>query len=453
MKRTRQGRCRWAARPAIVFGIVVGIISLPCAGAAWSAGLLEPATSLDMQAAAAQPAPMGNLAVRSRLVRVNRTELARHVAPLGIDTALDRVARAQNLDGVVTLQLFPNVVATFKRTSLDTIGDSGYAWTGEIDGPLNFASLIVDDGQITGHIQLLHHLYKIEPLGNGVHRVSEIDAKRFPPEAKPVPLRKSLAPTIAPGANDLRTREQRAKTQIRILVAYTKKARNQNANIINDIKQAIQLANTAFNNTRIPIRFVLAATMSTRTYPEAGSGSTGFSNDLNNLNGSNGSVLANVRNKRNAVQADLVSLFRSSDNDICGIANHLDNLSAGTSNVAYSVLNWQCVSNLSFHHEAGHNMSLRHDYYVDPVKGRGYNHGYVNIANKCRIRTVMGYNNACVDKKGFNCTRVNVFSTAKFVWKIGNTNCAIGIAKDGLKKAADNTQRLKEVRTIVGNYR
>jgi hypothetical protein len=175
MKPTSQGLWRSAAGRAIAFGIVAGFVSLSCAGTAWSANLLEAATSLDMQAAAAAPAPMGNLAVRSRLVRVNRTELARHVAPLGIDTAPDRVARARNLDGVVTLQLFPNVVATFKRTSLDTIGDSGYAWTGEIDGPLNFASLIVDDGQITGHIQLLHHLYKIEPLGNGVHRVSEIE--------------------------------------------------------------------------------------------------------------------------------------------------------------------------------------------------------------------------------------------------------------------------------------
>jgi len=448
MKRTSQGRCRSAAGPAIAFGIVAGIVLLPCAGTAWAAGLLEPATSLDMRAAAAQPAPMGNLAVRSRLVRVNRSELARHVAPLGIDTAPDRVDRARNLDGVATLQLFPNVVATFKRTSLDTIGDSGYAWTGEVDGPLNVASLIVDDGQITGHIQLLHHLYKIEPLGNGVHRVSEIDAGRFPPEAAPVPLRNAPAPTTAPGGNDLRTQEQRAKTTIRILVAYTKKAKNQDANIVNDIKQAVQLANTAFNNTNIPIKFVLAAIMSAGTYKEGD-----FSNDLDNLNGSNGSVLSNVRSKRNAVQADLVSLFRAADSSVCGIANLLDNLSASTSHIAYSVMNWQCISNLSFHHEAGHNMSLRHDYYVDPTKGRGYNHGYVNLANKCRIRTIMAYNNACVDKKGFNCTRINAFSTAKFVYKVGNTNCAIGIAKNGLKKAADNTQRLKEVRTIVSNYK
>jgi hypothetical protein len=63
----------------------------------------------------------------------------------------------------------------------------------------------------------------------------------------------------------------------------------------------------------------------------------------------------------------------------------------------------------------------------------------------------MGYNNDCA-ARGFNCTRINAFSTGKFVVTVGSTNCAIGTNK-GKPNAADNTQRLKETRTPISNYR
>jgi hypothetical protein len=426
-------------------GLAAAFLLLPSAAPAWAAGLFDPATSLDMQAASRKTAPLARFASRSRLVRINTAELTRHVAPLGMDTAPNRVQRAAALDGVVTLQLFPDLTVTFKRSEIDTVGDRGYAWTGQIDGsPLKFASLIVDEGQVTGHIQLLRRLFKIEPLGNGVHRVTELVPSLFPPEHPGKPGKPALnddngdaAPAITP----------RAKTQIRVLVAYTNAAKAEDANIVNDIKQAVSLANTAYNNTGIPIRIVLAKIMSAGTYNE----SSDIQNDLNNLDGSNGTTLRNVRRQRNRVNADLVSMFRKSDPNFCGIANLTDRPRAATKSLAYSVMVWGCISNLSFHHELGHNMGLRHDRYVDPTRGVGYNHGYVNTNSACKIRTVMGYNNRCTSL-GFCCTRINAFSTENFVYMVGNTNCRIGTAK-GKRKAADNTQRLKETRSKIRGYR
>ena len=361
----------------IYCGLAAAFLLLPSAAPARAAGLFEPATSLDMQAVSRQTASLARFASRSRLVRINTAELTRHVAPLGMDTAANRVQRAAELDGVVTLQLFPDLTVTFKRSDIDTIGDRGYAWTGQIDGsPLKFASLIVDEGQVTGHIQLVHRLFKIEPLGNGVHRVTELVPSLFPPEhaAKPAAPARSDGDT-APSATP------RAKVLVRVLVAYTQAAKSEDANIVNDIKQAVALANTAYANTRIPLKVVLAKVMSAGNYSE----SSDIAVDLDNLDGANGTTLRNIRAQRNRVNADLVSMFRKADPNFCGIANLVDKPRASTNRFAYSVMVWGCISNLSFHHEMGHNMGLRHDYFVDPTKGVGYNHGFVNAKAACKI--------------------------------------------------------------------
>jgi hypothetical protein len=157
-------------------------------------------------------------------------------------------------------------------------------------------------------------------------------------------------------------------------------------------------------------------------------------------------VLNKLRKAQRRLGADLVSLFRKpSPDNICGIAGLVDTPTHATNDVSYSVVSRTCVSNLSLHHELGHNMGLRHDSFVDPTPGVGYNHGYVNTLAACRVRTVMGYNNQC--SPNF-CTRINAFSTPAFTVKVGSTNCQIGSAS-----SADNTRRLIENRKIISKYR
>jgi hypothetical protein len=63
----------------------------------------------------------------------------------------------------------------------------------------------------------------------------------------------------------------------------------------------------------------------------------------------------------------------------------------------------------------------------------------------------MAYDAKCADL-GFSCTRINYFSTQKFKVDVGGTLCKIGKAK-AMSMAADNAQRLREVRNKVKNYR
>lgn len=433
-----------------ILGILSALLLPMAAGtvSASAAGLLEAATTADLRAVPSTGSNLGALAARSRIAKLDLGELARHVAPLNIDTASDRIARARTLDGVITIELFPDAIVTFRRRSVDEIGDSGYAWVGDVDqNPLYYASLIVDQGQVTGHIQLLHRLFQIEPLGGGLHRVTELRANNFPPDDPGEHSRREAAPgqfgTVVPGT----------VTTIRVLVAFTKQAAvdaGGNAAIVNQIKQAVSLANVGYSNSKIPIKLVLAKAMSAGTYVEE----SDIAVDLDNLDGNNGAVLSAVRAQRPVVHADLVSLFRKSDPSFCGIGNLTDHPSAATRKFAFHVMNWTCISNLSFHHEMGHNMGLRHDRYVDSSVGVGYNHGFVNGTNGCRVRSVMAYNNSCSDR-GFNCTRINYFSTQAFVVPklpgVTTKACQIGVAK-GSAKASDNAQRLRETRAAIGGY-
>jgi hypothetical protein len=150
---------------------------------AHAAELLLPATQADVRTSLQRDTGTGKLALQTRVVRVDRAALAQHVAPLGIDTAPNRIQRARALDGVITIMLFPGTAATFHRTDVDAIGDSGYSWSGRAEGDAaGSASLIVDVGQVTGHIQLGRRTFRIVPIADAVHRVIEIDPSRFPPD-------------------------------------------------------------------------------------------------------------------------------------------------------------------------------------------------------------------------------------------------------------------------------
>jgi len=414
-----------------------------------AADLLLPASAADVRAAAGRDSFPRRLVARSRLVRIDRQELARRAAPLGIDTAPDRIASAEALEGVITMRLFGDVRATFRRTDIEAAGDSGYAWTGVVDGnPLHYATLIVDRGEITGHVHLLRRVFRIEPVGGGLHRVSELIPSRAGREHAVARKRvRSAAPqlhrnaaTIEPHAGE--------KTIIKILAVYTAAALAENANLANDIKLAISLANTGFKNSKVPIKFERVKTMSAGDYVEAGDSLADFETDLANLGGDNDpETLLAVRKKRNKLKADFVTMFRADAPGVCGVANFTDTPGRIYRDFAFQVMDWTCIPFYTFHHEAGHSMGLRHDRAAESEPGVGYNFGYVNTTSGCFIRTVMATTVACSI-----CDRLNFFSTQAVMVDVEGTMCQIGIAK-GEANAADNAKRLKEVRGKIANYR
>ena len=89
-------------------------------------------------------------------------------------------------------------------------------------------------------------------------------------------------------------------------------------------------------------------------------------------------------------------------------------VSSGFASSAFNVCQRSCATgNLTFGHELGHNMSLRHDWYVDQsTSPHVYNHGFVDIDIDLAssFRTVMAYGDRCTDNFGSSCTRLQYFS-------------------------------------------
>ena len=402
------------------------------------------AASFDGTPAVPGPAPLA--AIRSRLVWVDVGEVAQHIVPLGGDAA-DRGARAGKLDGVITIELFPNVAATFHRSNVESAGGTSIAWTGNVGGsPIHVTTLIVNGGQITGYVQLGARYFIIEPITGTLHRISEIDREDYPANTGDF----VVAP---PSGNppEIATQEAVTPTVITVLAAYTPAALRQNPNVVNLIKLAIAGANTAYRNTQIPIQLSLVATMSTGTYSEGPDTFAQWTKVLDQVTGlSTPIVLGNVRIRRNQVRADLVVLVVRNSTVACGLGWVVESPSAATSNYGFSVQAAGCLAgDVVLPHEFGHNMGLRHDRFTDggiwPTSK--YNFGYVNKA--ARKIDIMAYTSACTRQGIPNCIYVPWFSTPQY--KLNGT-AVLGIAQ-GQPGAADATRRLREVRAGIAAYR
>lgn len=142
---------------------------------------------------------------------------------------------------------------------------------------------------------------------------------------------------------------------------------------------------------------------------------------------------AGIQALRNTYYADLVSFWVGGAYD-CGLGYLNTNPTNYSSNSAYNVCSYSCATtNLTFAHECGHNMGLRHDYFVDGgVTPCSHHHGYTNqvvipsgLPATGRWRTIMAYNNEC-SANGFNCTRLARWANPSSNYLGDPTGIAIG---------------------------
>jgi hypothetical protein len=236
---------------------------------------------------------------------------------------------------------------------------------------------------------------------------------------------------------------------------------------------AIALANTAFVNSGVQIRFVrVGGTNEILNYNEAtlyGGLNTGanYTSVLCDLTGasfctsSRKSRFDSLRTKRNAEAADLVVLMRK-QGAACGIAwlggfnnGNIGVVTSGDESVAYSVVTstqggvYNCIEGNTLAHEAGHNMGLNHDRKThvqidgEPAAPRSqYNFGYID--QTAHFFTIMAYRQSCTGI----CERVPFFSTPAKTYN----GRAVGIPR-GTAGAADATRILNLNRPTVGAWR
>jgi hypothetical protein len=286
-----------------------------------------------------------------------------------------------------------------------------------------------------------------------LHVLSQINQGAFPPEAEPIevvlPQRalEEAADAVMGDTADV----------IDVLIVYTQAAENWAGGpngILNWINLGVSETNSAYEFSGVLQRILLVQAEKV-AYTESNS----FSTNLNDLRNGVG-LLSSVPTLRNAYGVDLVSMIvRPTSPDACGIAFIMTSVSTAFAPSGYNVVDAPCVSpNSTLAHEFGHNMGLRHDWFMDSGQTPfTYAHGYVNTV--ARFRTIMSYPNSC-SALGFSCTRILAFSNPDQLYLgvpmgiAGGTNasCPAGNANN-MACDADERRALNNTAFTVANFR
>lgn len=226
-----------------------------------------------------------------------------------------------------------------------------------------------------------------------------------------------------------------AATRVDVMVVFTTAARSAWGGLSQSnsfVATAITNFNTALTNSgvsNVTINLVYSGEIA---YTESGNLST----DLPRLRNNNDGYLDEVHALRTTYGADLCALVTATPTNTCGLGYVNTSPTNYSSNSGFCVSLYNCaVSNYSLAHEFGHNMGLRHDWYVDTsTTPCDHHHGYTNkkaidlgtsSTSSQRWRTIMAYNNEC-SAKGFNCTRINRWANPDVNYNSDPTGVAIG---------------------------
>ena len=115
------------------------------------------------------PAP---LTIRTRLVQINFDWLNGVIAPPGSPSQVKRLPL--NLFGDASFIALPDRV---------DLNPKGMTVTGKLEGIVNSRmTLVVENQTLVGTVRVPGKLFQIRFAGNGLHAISEMDPKAFPPD-------------------------------------------------------------------------------------------------------------------------------------------------------------------------------------------------------------------------------------------------------------------------------
>lgn len=368
--------------------------------------------------AAGQP-----FAKRARLVEIDTGSLFGEAAERGAVVA-DRV----------TLNLLDGVVVEAFREDRDLAMGATPVWYASLPEEVGGYALMVmtGDGYVSGKVHSpALGLYEIAAVAaGGVASVIELNADAMPgcgntdaqtivgpngPDARPHDVMADhdcgnpdcagrahggwTPPAISIEGERAAAERGGATVFVDVLLAFTPQARGNaggTAQITSIINSAVADANLGYQNSDVDIRIRAAAIVETN-YTED---SADMGNDLSRLRSTNDGNMDELHALRNTVGADIVALVvANAAGNACGIGYLMTNVGPGFASDAFNVTSRTCFSNLTLHHELGHNMGLAHDRDNSGGASWPYAYGYRTPDNV--YRTVMAYAPG---------TRINYFS-------------------------------------------
>jgi hypothetical protein len=94
-----------------------------------------------------------------------------------------------NLDSLkeptVTLGLRAGLTVQAARKNMEKRSETDFTWYGTLSEVPGAATLVVRDGAITGTVRSDKELFRIRPVGSGLHALIEVDQSKFPPDDPP----------------------------------------------------------------------------------------------------------------------------------------------------------------------------------------------------------------------------------------------------------------------------
>lgn len=315
------------------------------------------------------------------------------------------------------------------RKSMSKADDNNFSWTGVIKGGVpGDATFVVHDGKLTGTVRKGDELYRIEPVGSGIHAVIKVNEARMPPEHPP---RKSDTPTgradaVPPATVAARSADQpQGPIQITVAVAYTPAAAAAVGDIVATINVAVEESNKSYVNSQVNMTLKLVDTypIDYKEKPDFDTMVADFAN------------MPMVKQKRDATGADLVALIIN-QSDYCGQAYDI----APDAEHAFAIIHFDCATGYySFAHELGHLIGARHDPADDPTNTPfPYGHGYQYLKPPKPWRTIMAYD--CPK----HCTRLQFWA---------NPNIKFEGVPMGNATVSNDSRVLNERAPLVAQYR
>lgn len=202
---------------------------------------------------------------------------------------------------------------------------------------------------------------------------------------------------------------------------------------------AIARANAGYANSLVTTRVALVATAELGSYVDnlKTPGTV-----LNDFASEGDGLLEGIHALRDYHRADAATLIVDELVGACGIAYQMTTVDPSFAATAYNVVDKECVSNETFHHELGHNMGCHHDRANAGTVPFTYSYGWRwngTSAGNPQYRSVMAFAPG---------TRVNHFSNPDVLYDGTPTGVAIGLPNE-----AHNAATLNATAPTVASYR